>query len=98
MNNPEFKLGPDIGSDLLELRAAEQRQRLHQSVQELRERVKQRLDVKKRLQTSVQDLRETVKERLEVRKDLRQRFGPAAGVVAAVGLLMGYGVASIVRR
>jgi hypothetical protein len=49
MNNPEFKLGPDVASDLLELRAAEQRRRLHESVQELRATVKERLDVKKNL-------------------------------------------------
>jgi hypothetical protein len=77
MNNPEIKLGPDVASDLLELRAAEQRKRLHASVQELRE---------------------TVKERLDVKKNLREYFGPAAGAAAVIGLAMGYGAGSLVRR
>ena len=40
-------IGPDVPSDILELRAAEQRQRLHEAVFDLRHSVAERTDVKK---------------------------------------------------
>jgi hypothetical protein len=40
-------LGPQTPSDILELRAAEQRRRLHNTVQELRQTVRERMDVRK---------------------------------------------------
>jgi hypothetical protein len=49
MNTP---ISPDVPTELLEQRAAEQRRRLHHSVTELREQVRdtvhEKLDVKKR--------------------------------------------------
>ena len=39
------KISPSIPTDVLEVRAAEQRVRLHESVAELRSRVKDKLDV-----------------------------------------------------
>lgn len=41
------KLGPSAPTDALELRAEEQRRRLHNSVSELRTQVREKLDVKK---------------------------------------------------
>ncbi len=42
-----MNVGPEMPTDILEMRAAEQRRRLHNDVSELRERVRERLDVKK---------------------------------------------------
>jgi hypothetical protein len=39
--------GPEMPSDILEMRAVEQRQRLHNTVQELRETVRERVNVRK---------------------------------------------------
>ena len=47
MSTPNINLSPDGPTDILELRAAEQRKRLHNSVVELRETVRERLDMKK---------------------------------------------------
>lgn len=41
------KLGPSAPTDVLEVRAEEQRRRLHNSVSELRTQVREKLDVKK---------------------------------------------------
>ncbi len=40
-------LGPNVPADILEMRAAEQRRRLHDSVLELREHIDDMLDVRK---------------------------------------------------
>jgi hypothetical protein len=40
-------LGPQVPTDILEMRAAEQRRRLHNSVVEFREQMRERLDVKR---------------------------------------------------
>jgi hypothetical protein len=40
-----MNVGPDVPTDILELRAAEERRRLHNSVSELRERVRESLDI-----------------------------------------------------
>jgi hypothetical protein len=68
-------------TDALELRAAEQRQRLHHSVQELK--------------GQIHDRSLEWRERLDVKKNARQYFWPAAGGVAVFGLLFGYGVAAV---
>jgi hypothetical protein len=68
-------------TDSLELRAAEQRKRLHNSVQELKFQIHNK---------SVQ-----VREKLDVKRNARQYFWPAAGGVGVLGLLMGYGVAAV---
>jgi hypothetical protein len=40
------KISPEMPADILELQAAEQRQRLHETISELRSGVRQKLDVK----------------------------------------------------
>jgi hypothetical protein len=59
--------------EILEVRAAEQRRELHGSVEELREVLRRRLDVK---------------------ANARKHLLPAAGLMAVVGLGIGYGVTS----
>ena len=68
-------------TDALELRAAEERKRLHYSVEELRAQ----------LHTKTVELR----EKLDVKRNARQHFWPAAGGLAVFGLLMGYGTAAV---
>jgi hypothetical protein len=68
-------------ADHLELQAAEQRKRLHHSVQELKYQLHHK---------SVQ-----VREKLDVKRNARQYFWPAAGGASVLGLLMGYGVAAV---
>jgi hypothetical protein len=41
------QLGPAVPTDILELKAAEQRRRLHNSVTELRTQMHEKLDIKK---------------------------------------------------
>ncbi len=67
-------LGPNVPADILEMRASEQRRRIHDSVLELREQLDDKLDV---------------------RKHASEYVLPASGVVALVGLLFGYSVASM---
>lgn len=69
-----MNVGPNVPADILEVRAAEQRRRIHDSVLELR----QQLD-----------------EKLDVRKKAAEYLLPASGAAAILGLLMGYGVASM---
>lgn len=45
--NVNANLGPQVPTDILEMRAAEQRRRLHNSVAEFREQVRERLDVRR---------------------------------------------------
>jgi hypothetical protein len=68
-------------TDQLEIRAAEQRKRLHESVQELKFQLHEKSD--------------QLRERLDVKKNARQYFWPAAGGVALFGLLFGYGAAAV---
>ncbi|HEX2329203.1 MAG TPA: hypothetical protein VHN74_10795 [Candidatus Angelobacter sp.] len=63
-----------IPVDVLEKRAAEQRRQLHNAVTELRQSVKDRLDVK---------------------RNVREHLWSAAGALAVVGLVIGYGVAGV---
>jgi hypothetical protein len=68
-------------TDMLELRAAEERKRLSDSVQELRDQI--------------HDKSLYLREKLDVKKNARQYFWPAAGGAAVFGLLFGYGVAAV---
>jgi hypothetical protein len=61
----------NLPPEILEVRAAEQRRELHGSVEELREVLRRRLDVK---------------------ANARKHLLPAAGIMAVVGLGIGYGV------
>jgi hypothetical protein len=67
----------NIPVDILERRAAEQRRQLHNSVVELRQ---------------------TVKDRLDVKRNVREYLGPAAGVSALAGLILGYIITGIFTR
>lgn len=64
----------DIPVDILEKRAAEQRRQLHDTVSELRQSVKEKLDVK---------------------RNVREHIWPAAGIMALLGLALGYTVTGI---
>jgi hypothetical protein len=46
VNVDSRKISPDMPPDILELQAAEQRHRLHETISELRSGVRQKLDVK----------------------------------------------------
>ncbi len=74
MSTPNLKVKPTMPTDVLELRAAEQRRRLH---------------------NTVVDLRDELKEKLDAKKVARDYLAPAAGVAGVLGLLFGYGIASI---
>lgn len=67
MSNPQ-------PAQLLEMRAAEQRRHLHGTVEELRESIKHRLDVK---------------------ENARRYLAPASGVLAVLGLVVGYTIAGM---
>jgi hypothetical protein len=68
--NVESKMPPDI----LEVRAAEQRRRIHETVLALRGQMEEKLDV---------------------RRQAAEYVWPASGVAAAVGLVLGWGVAAM---
>jgi len=70
-------IGANVPTDILEMRAAEQRRRIHSSVLELREQIGEKLDV---------------------RRNAAQYVKPASGVAAFLGLLFGYGFASMFSR
>jgi hypothetical protein len=67
--------------DVLQQRAAEQRKKIHQSVDEL-----------KQLQTNVT---ENVREKLDVKRHARQHFWAAAGAASLVALVFSYGLAGV---
>jgi hypothetical protein len=69
-----MKVGASVPTDILEMRAAEQRRRIHETVLELREQLEDKLDV---------------------RKKASEYIAPASGAAALLGLLFGYGVASM---
>lgn len=71
-----------IPVDVLEKRAADQRHHLHNSVSELRH--------------SVSELRHSVKDKLDVKRNVREYVWPAAGVMALLGLVLGYSLAGII--
>jgi hypothetical protein len=70
-----------LPADVLEVRAADQRRQLHNSVVELRS-----------------TLRAEIRERLDVRKTARGYLPQAAGAVALMGLVMGYGFSGMFTR
>jgi hypothetical protein len=72
-----MNFGPTVPTDILEMRAAEQRRRIHDTVLALREQIDEKLDV---------------------RKKAREYAMPASGVAAFLGLLFGYGFASMFSR
>lgn len=72
-----MNMGATVPTDILEMRAAEQRRRIHGSVLELREHLGEKLDVKKKAAEYVM---------------------PASGAAAFLGLLFGYGFASMFSR
>ncbi len=53
------------------------------------------IEQRRRLHNSVVELRSTLKERLDVRRTAREYMLPAAGVVAVVGLLVGYSLTGV---
>jgi hypothetical protein len=69
-----MNMGTNVPTDILEMRAVEQRRRIHETVLELREQLDEKLDIKKRA---------------------TEYIVPASGVAAFLGLLFGYGVASM---
>lgn len=70
-----------IPFEVLEQRAAEQRTKIHQSVEEL-----------KQLKTNVT---ENVREKLDPRNLAREHFWPAVGVASLLGLVLGHGLAAV---
>lgn len=67
--------------DVLAQRASEERNRIHQSVGELKE-----------LKSNVEA---NVREKLDVKHQAREHFWPAAGAASLVALVLGYGLAGI---
>jgi len=63
-----------IPVDILEKRAADQRRQLHDTVIELRQNVKEKLDVK---------------------RNVREHMWPAVGLMALLGLSLGYAITGI---
>jgi hypothetical protein len=47
MSTPDINIRPTMPTDILELRAAEQRRRLHNTVVDLRQELREKLDSKK---------------------------------------------------
>lgn len=70
-----------IPIEILEQRAAEQRTKIHESVEEL-----------KQLKTSVQ---KNVRETLDIKRQAREHFWAAAGAASIVALVFGYGLAGV---
>jgi hypothetical protein len=56
------------------------------------------VEQRRRLHDSVAELRSTVRQRLDVKRTAREHFWPVASVVSLAMLLLGYGMASILRR
>jgi len=74
MSSNAIQVEQNLPPDILEIRAAEQRRRLHETVL---------------------DLRQQVEEKLDVRRQAAEYVWPASGIAAAVGLVFGWGVASM---
>ena len=56
---------------------------------------KQAADERRQLHNSVVELRESVQDRLNVKRNVRNHLGTVAGVLAIVGLALGYGLTGI---
>jgi hypothetical protein len=67
--------------DILERRAAEQRSKIHQSVEDF-----------KQLKTSVT---ENVRETLDPKRQARKHFWALAGVASLLALVVGHGLAGV---
>lgn len=52
---------------------------------------------RRQIHHSVQELRESVRDTLDLRRNVREHIGPAAGFIAVVGFLLGWGVVSVFR-
>ncbi len=53
---------------------------------------------RRQLHNSVAELKTNLRERLDVKKAARQYLWPAAGALAFVGLLLGYGITGVFTR
>jgi len=82
------KLGSHFPAEVLEQRAAEQRDRLHNSVSELRSSLTD-------LKTSVE---QNVRERLDPNCFARKHFWQLAAGVSLLALIAGHGVAELFTR
>ena len=51
-----------------------------------------------KLHDAVHELRSTVQQKLNAKKLAREHLGPASGVAAVIGLVLGYGFAGIFTR
>jgi ElaB/YqjD/DUF883 family membrane-anchored ribosome-binding protein len=67
--------------DMLQQRAAEQRNKIHQSMTDL-----------KQLKTSVEA---NVREKLDPKRQVREHFWAAAGIAGLLGLMLGHGIAGV---
>lgn len=74
MSSNAIGMEPTLPPDALEIRAAEQRRRLHETVL---------------------DLRLQMEDKLDVRRQAAEYVWPASGVAAVVGLVFGWGFASM---
>jgi hypothetical protein len=59
---------------------------------------KRAADQRHELHNSVIELRRTVRERLDVKRNVQEYAWPVAGVMALIGLVLGYTVAGIFSR
>lgn len=57
---------------------------------------KRAADQRRQLHNSVIELGHTVRERFDVKRNVREYAWPAAGVMALIGLVLGYSVAEII--
>jgi hypothetical protein len=53
---------------------------------------------RRQLDSSVVELKDRVKDRLDIKAMLREHVGPAAGVLALVGLVLGFVIAGVFTR
>lgn len=57
---------------------------------------KRAADQRRQLHNSVSELRQTVREKLDVKRNVREHVWPVAGVMALIGLVLGYTVAGVI--
>jgi hypothetical protein len=53
---------------------------------------------RRQIHDSVVELRHSVKERLDLKRNLREHLWPVSGVLAVVGLALGYAVTGVFTR
>jgi hypothetical protein len=56
---------------------------------------KRAADERRQLHNSVVELRQSVHERLDVKRNVRNHLGAAAGILAVLGLALGYALTGI---